>query len=161
MPKNTTAAQCWESGSCFHTVWILFATEHPNRTLSIDGNGMMISLMGQVAPRLMDLVMEAKGRPAEVKPKHLGDPAQRDNLYKARSNGVIDGDQDIYFRRQSLLLEVQKRPLSAAAVLGAVGWATWTMVSNSRRGSVPHMWIGVERSRAIADAAPEARRRTF
>ena len=29
MPKNTTAAQCWESGSSFHTVWVGFDTCNP------------------------------------------------------------------------------------------------------------------------------------
>lgn len=114
---------------------ILFAAEHPRRTLVIGGNGLMISLMGQVAPRLTDLVMEAIGRPAQIKPQDPGDPAKRDNLYEPRPDGVVDGSQDVYVRRQSLLLEAQKRPMATAAVLGAVGCLTWIALSSRRRPS--------------------------
>ncbi|MBM3606454.1 MAG: SDR family NAD(P)-dependent oxidoreductase [Alphaproteobacteria bacterium] len=112
---------------------ILFAAENPRRTLVVGGNGAMISLMGQVAPRLTDIIMEAVGRPAQVKPGEPADPAKRDNLYEPRSDGVIDGDQDVYVRRKSLLLEAQKRPVAAAALLGAAGWLAWAAVSSRRR----------------------------
>lgn len=112
---------------------ILFAAEHPRRTLMVGGNGLMISLMGQVAPRLTDLVMEAIGRPAQVKVQDPGDPAKRDNLYEPRPDGVVDGGQNVYVRRQSLLLEAQKRPGTAAALLSAAGWLAWAAISSSRR----------------------------
>lgn len=112
---------------------ILFAAEHPRRSLMVGGNGAMISLMGQVAPRLTDIIMEAIGRPAQVKSQDPGDPAKRDNLYEPRPDGVIDGGQDVYVRRQSLLLEAQKRPVVATAMLGVVGWMAWAAVSGSRR----------------------------
>ena len=117
---------------------ILFAAEHPRRTLMVGGNGLMISLMGQVAPRLTDLVMEAIGRPAQVKAQDPGDPAKRDNLYTPRRDGAVDGAQNVYVRRQSLFLEAQKRPVAAAALLGAVGWLAWTAVSNKERQASPH-----------------------
>jgi short-subunit dehydrogenase len=132
---------------------ILFAAEHPRRTLVVGGNGLMISLMGQVAPRLTDLVMEAIGRPAQIKPHDPGDPAKRDNLYEPRPDGVVDGSQDVYVRQQSLLLEAQKRPVAAAAVLGAVGYLTYAALANSRRRSALRGPESTPAAGAIADLA--------
>lgn len=113
---------------------ILFAAEHPRRTLMVGGNGLLISLMGQVAPRLTDLVMESIGRGAQIKPQDPGDPAKRDNLYVPRPEGTIDGGQGVYVRRQSFLLAAQKRPVAAAAILGTVGLMAWsTIFGNQRR----------------------------
>lgn len=139
---------------------ILFAAEHPRRTLMVGGNGLMISLMGQVAPRLTDLVMEAIGRPAQVKVQDPGDPAKRDNLYEPRPDGVVDGGQNVYVRRQSLLLEAQKRPVTAAALLSAAGWLAWAAVSSSRRQTASHRHGGMARGEGIADTDPEARHRS-
>ncbi len=140
---------------------ILFAAEHPRRTLVVGGNGLMISLMGQAAPRLTGLIMEAIGRPAQVKPHDPGDPAKRDNLYEPRPDGVVDGGQDIYVRRQSLLLEAQKRPVATAAVLGGIGWLTWAAPARGRRRSVPHGRRDTARLGAIVDRTPAARHRTI
>lgn len=108
---------------------ILFAAEHPRRTMIVGGNGLLVSLVGQVAPRLTDLVMESIGRRAQIKPQDGGDPAKRDNLYVPRPEGVIDGGQKVYVRRQSFLLEAQKQPVAAAAILGAVGLMAWSRIS--------------------------------
>jgi hypothetical protein len=121
----------------------------------------MISLVGQVAPRLTDLVMEAIGRPAQVKPQDPGDPAKRDNLYAHRPDAVIDGAQDVYVRQQSLLLEAQKRPVATVAVLGAVGCLAWAAMGYGRRRSGSLAREGMARDVAIAEFRPVARRRMF
>jgi short-subunit dehydrogenase len=144
---------------------ILFAAEHPRRTLVVGGNGLMISLMGQVAPRLTDLFMEAIGRSAQIKPQDPGDPAKRDNLYEPRPDSVVDGGQHVYARQQSLVLEAQKHPGATAAVLGAVGCLTWIALSGGRRRSAPHRPEGLARSSthpaqevAQDDLVPQLRR---
>jgi hypothetical protein len=139
---------------------ILYAAEHPRRTLMVGGNGLMISLMGQVAPRLTDLVMEAIGRPAQLKPQDPGDPSKRDNLYEPRPDSVIDGNQDVYVRQQSLLLEAQKRPLTTAALLSAVGWLAWAAVSSRRRHSASNRYEGMAQGRGVAHSASDAWHRT-
>jgi len=88
---------------------ILFACSHPRRHLYVGGGGAMVSAMGMVAPRLTDLAMEAVGRRSQLRPQDPGDPARRDNLHEPRSDGAIDGSQQVRVRRTSLLLEAQKR----------------------------------------------------
>jgi len=99
---------------------VLFACAHPRRQLYVGGGGLLSSIVGQVAPRLTDKVMEAFARRAQQSPSDPGDPARLDNLYKARADGTERGSQDVRARRTSLTLEAQKRP-GATAALALVG----------------------------------------
>jgi NAD(P)-dependent dehydrogenase (short-subunit alcohol dehydrogenase family) len=100
---------------------ILFACQHPRRQLYVGGGGYAISLLGRLAPRLTDLAMEATGIGAQQRPGDPGEAAARDNLYEPRSDGQIDGAQDVSVRRASYLLEAQKQPWLAPFLLGAAG----------------------------------------
>jgi hypothetical protein len=100
---------------------ILFACETPRRQLYIGGSGYLISLAGRLAPRATDLAMEAFGVAAQQKPGDSGDPAKRDNLYEARSDGEAHGAQDVFVRRTSLLLQAQTRPLALPFAAAAAG----------------------------------------
>jgi hypothetical protein len=101
---------------------ILFACEHPRRQLYVGGGGgYVISLMGKVAPRLTDKVMETIGVESQQKPGDSGDPARRDNLYEPRSDGATHGAQDVHVRKTSLLLEAQKQPLALPVMAGVAG----------------------------------------
>jgi NAD(P)-dependent dehydrogenase (short-subunit alcohol dehydrogenase family)/CBS domain-containing protein len=114
---------------------ILFACEHPRRQLYVGGGGYAITLAGRLAPRLTDLVMEAFGVGTQQDRGDPGDPAARDNLYQPRSDGRIEGTQDVAVRRTSLLLEAQKRPWLAPFLLGAAGGEI--LASIGRRRSSP------------------------
>lgn len=87
---------------------ILFACAHPRRHLYVGGAGALVSVAGTLAPRLTDLAMEAFGRRSQQRPDDPGRPGRRDNLHEPRSDGAIDGGQDMAVRRSSLLLEAQK-----------------------------------------------------
>ncbi|CAA9548841.1 MAG: hypothetical protein AVDCRST_MAG23-2796 [uncultured Sphingosinicella sp.] len=100
---------------------ILFACENPRRQLYVGGGGYAISLLGKVAPRLSDLLMEAVGIDSQQKPGDPGDPAKRDNLYEPKSDGRVEGDQDVHVRRTSFLLEAQKQPLMLPFLAAAAG----------------------------------------
>ena len=112
---------------------ILFACENPRRQLYIGGGGYMVSLAGQLAPRLTDRLMEGFGVVAQQKAEDPGDPAKRDNLYEPRSDGAIDGGQRAHVRRTSLLLEAQKRPLLAPLLIGFAGVEALAALSRRRR----------------------------
>ncbi|HEX8534963.1 MAG TPA: SDR family oxidoreductase [Allosphingosinicella sp.] len=99
---------------------ILFACEHPRRQIYVGGAGYLISLMGRLAPRATDRVMEKIGVESQQKPGDPGEPTSRDNLYEPRSDGRVHGRQDVHVRKTSLLLEAQKGP--AHLLLGAASW---------------------------------------
>ena len=104
---------------------ILFACEHPRRQIYVGGAGYLISLMGRLAPRSTDKIMEKIGVESQQKPGDGGEPASRDNLYEARSDGRVRGSQDVHVRTSSLLLEAQKGP--AHLLLGAASWGARTL----------------------------------
>jgi NAD(P)-dependent dehydrogenase (short-subunit alcohol dehydrogenase family) len=109
---------------------ILFACETPRRVLYIGSGGLASSLIGQLAPRLTDRVMEAVGERIQQSPGHAGDPAKRDNLYEPRTDGTETSGQQVWMRQSSFAVAAQKVPArawlvaiasaGAAAVIGRV-----------------------------------------
>lgn len=99
---------------------ILFAAEHPRRHLYVGGQGYLISLAGRFAPRVTDLIMERFGKTLQVAPQKPGNPELRDNLYNPQEDGELEGHQDFYVRRHSTLLQAQKHPVLASALVSAL-----------------------------------------
>lgn len=87
---------------------ILFACETPRRVMYLGMGGILPALIGQVAPRTTDMVLEAIGTRIQQKPDDPGDPARRDNLYASRADGRVHGSQHSFMRRTSLAVEAQK-----------------------------------------------------
>lgn len=102
---------------------VLFACATPRRELYVGGAGLLSSLIGQVAPRLTDVVMEAIGTRMQQRPGDAGDPAARDNLDFPREDGHEHGSQDVAARKTSLLLGLQKLPMGVPLVVAGTGLA--------------------------------------
>jgi NAD(P)-dependent dehydrogenase (short-subunit alcohol dehydrogenase family) len=100
---------------------ILFACEHPRRQIYVGGTGWLISFLGRVAPRLTDLAMEQYGVEAQQKPGDAGDATKRDNLHHPKADGDMRGDQEVFVRRTSLLLQAQTQPLMLPFAAAAAG----------------------------------------
>ena len=90
---------------------ILHACSHPKRTMYIGAGGIASAAIGQLAPRLTDKVMEVVGARMQQSPARPGDPAMRDNLYDPQRDGRVTGTQNLWMRRHSLLVALQKLPL--------------------------------------------------
>ncbi len=102
---------------------ILFAAEHPRRTLSVGGTGVLATVLAVHFPRATDLMLEKFGEAVQTFDKPA--PADRDdNLYEARAS-AIESEQDTYVRRQSLWLEAQLHP---AVAVGAAGLAVASLI---------------------------------
>ncbi len=114
---------------------VLFAAEHPRRTLYVGGVGYLQSLLGRLFPALTDRIMAAFMVRAQQAPDDRTDPARRDNLYEPRPEGQIEGSQDAYVRRHSLFLEAQKHPVAAAAALGSIALVAFSLFSPAAKAA--------------------------
>jgi len=113
---------------------IVFACGTPKRTLYIGAGGLGSSLMGQVAPRTTDRVMELVGRRVQQSPTAPDDPAKRDNLYEPRQDGDVCTGQDVVMRHGSFVLQAQKVPTVSWLCLAFAGGmlATTRMLKRRR-----------------------------
>jgi len=113
---------------------ILFACAHPRRTLYSGGGGLLSSMLGQMAPRLTDVIMEMTGTTVQQKPDDAGDATRRDNLHHPRTD-ARRSSQKVHARRSSIALQIQKAPspLLALAVLGGGATAVHSPWSSRRR----------------------------
>ena len=111
---------------------ILFACTHRKRSIYVGGGGVAASLVGQLAPRITDLVMEAIGTRMQQEPGDAGDPAMRDNLYRPKADGEVSGTQNNWVRRSSVAVALQKP--SRGMWLGAAAAIAATTFLAARRG---------------------------
>jgi len=113
---------------------ILFACANPRRTLYAGGGGLLSSMLGQVAPRLTDVIMEMTGTTLQQKPDDPGDATRQDNLHRPRTD-ALRGSQRVHARRSSIALQIQKAPspMLVLAVVGAGATAVHRLWSSRRR----------------------------
>lgn len=125
---------------------ILFAAEHPKRTLVVGLGGYMVSLIGSHFPRLTDYAMEKTGYATQTTDRPGPRERQRrDNLYRPREDAErssLPGGA----RRTSLYLEAQMHPVAAFTLLAAVGLALGYAVAGPRRSrdarEASRRWLG-------------------
>lgn len=115
---------------------VLFAAEHPKRTLYVGGFGYFESLLGRMFPALTDRIMAAIMVRAQQARENPTDPARRDNLYEPRPDGHVEGSQRAHVRRQSLFLQAQKHPVAAAAAVGGMGLLALAILSPRVRARI-------------------------
>lgn len=97
---------------------ICHACAHPKRDITVGGQGLVLTKGGNIAPRLMDKVMETFFGESGQTDETPARPGMRDNLFEPRRDGRIDGNKDHYVRRTSLALEAQLHPWRTAAIAG-------------------------------------------
>lgn len=102
---------------------ICFAAAHPKRDLTVGGQGLLLEAMSGAMPWMMDRVIErffnTEAQTIDTPPE----PGAADNLFEPREDGRERSNQPIYVRKQSLALEAQMRPWTAAALVGGLGAA--------------------------------------
>jgi len=113
---------------------ICFAAENQKRELTVGGQGLLVSKLGNAMPRTIDRFMEAVFEPLQKtdKPPRLG---TNDNLFEPRADGEVHGQAGGYVRKTSLALEAQMRPWAAAALVGSAAAALTALVVGTRRAT--------------------------
>jgi short-subunit dehydrogenase len=116
---------------------VLFAAEHPRRSMRVGSAGQLIGIGHAIAPQLSEWLLTHLGRRLQVTSgQDAGDPEMRDNLQAYRKDGEIDGNQQLFTRKRSYLLMAQMHP-GAALVLGAAatlfGGSIWSKVRARRK----------------------------
>ncbi|HEX8329113.1 MAG TPA: SDR family oxidoreductase [Hymenobacter sp.] len=108
-----------------HTVAeaILFAAAHPKRDMYVGGQAKVLKMLGDVAPRFMDKLMEVITDPGQVDPARLSVNPQTSALYKAGYGLKENGSHQGWFRSGSIYVKMQKHPVLAAAVVAGLGLA--------------------------------------
>ena len=95
---------------------ICFAAEHPRRSLTVGGAGLLLTAAAPMQPRLSDLFLEemldAEGQTGDEPPAS----AAHDNLFQPREDGRTNSNQRRKPRKHSLYLEAQMHPGKAAAI---------------------------------------------
>jgi NAD(P)-dependent dehydrogenase (short-subunit alcohol dehydrogenase family) len=106
---------------------ILNAAEYPVREAVIGGAARTLSTLGQIAPRLIDLIAAKLMVPAQIGTK---EPTMTDNLHEGRSEARTTGDHQGSVIRPSLYSKAARHPAIALTAAGAtaagVGLFLWS-----------------------------------
>jgi len=111
---------------------VIFAAQHRPRTLRVGSAGQFISLGRAFAPAISELLIKSFGKALQVS-DDPGKPEWRDTLFEPRPAGSIDGTQDVFVRKTSYLLQVQKYPVAAALMGVAALTAGLAAIGQIRR----------------------------
>jgi len=108
---------------------ILYCAEHPVRDVFVGAGGKMMSVLGTLAPRLTDWVMESTMLAAQQSEEPETD--RQDNGLDRSVSGLKErGRQVRHVFESSLYTQASLHPIVAGAVLAAAGW---TLATLSRR----------------------------
>ena len=119
---------------------ILFAAEHPKRTLVVGLGGYMISLMGTHFPRLTDYAMEMTGYASQTTDRPGARERQRrDNLYRPREDGRRSSLPVSERRTTSLFLEAQMHSVATFALFAGFGLALAYALAGSGPARAPRV----------------------
>lgn len=100
---------------------ILWSSAHPKRDMYVGAQAKFGALLGRLAPRLMDRIMEWIMYPSQQSRGRVSSGSQTRALFEPGYGGKERGTHEpAWLRKRSLYVKATKRPvLTAAAVVGA------------------------------------------
>lgn len=107
---------------------VLHAAQHPLRDLIVGGGGRLLTLVGALAPRLTDKLMESRA----TRLQHSGEPASdrdRSSLYSHGEDGAVHSDYPSPVFQRSTYTAAVKRPVVTAVLVTAVGLLLWAALT--------------------------------
>ena len=112
---------------------VLYCASHPKRNVTVGGGGGMNAVLGVVAPRFTDRMMEGtlfQGQQRD-EPRR---PNRRDSLYQPPlENGRMRGSYDGHVARTSAYTRASLNPARTALALAAVGALSAVVAAGVRR----------------------------
>ena len=102
---------------------ILFAAAHPKRDMYVGLQAKVLKMVGDVAPRFLDKLMEVVTIPGQVDSNRPSRNAETGALYKAGYGLHEHGSHQGWFRSGSIYVKMQKHPLLATAAVAGLGLA--------------------------------------
>lgn len=112
---------------------ILYCASHPKRNVTVGGGGGMNAVLGVVAPRFTDRMMEGSLFQAQQRDEPRR-PNRRDSLYQPPlENGRVRGSYDGHVARTSAYTKATLNPARAALALAAVGALSAVVAAGVRR----------------------------
>ncbi|HST62718.1 MAG TPA: SDR family oxidoreductase, partial [Longimicrobium sp.] len=112
---------------------ILYCASHPKRNVTVGGGGGMNAVLGMVAPRFTDRMMEGTMFQAQQRdePRRAN---RRDSLYQPPlENGRMRGSYDGHVARTSAYTKATLNPARTALALAAVGALSAVVAAGVRR----------------------------
>ncbi len=112
---------------------ILYCASHPKRNVTVGGGGGMNAVLGVVAPRFTDRMMEGTMFQAQQRDEPRR-PNRRDSLYQPPlENGRMRGSYDGHVARTSAYTRATLNPARTALALAAVGALSAVVAAGVRR----------------------------
>lgn len=119
---------------------ILFCAEHPRRDMFIGSGGKIISLLGQIAPRLSDLVMEKSMFKLQQASRQGGDGHAHRALHQASGEGEVRGRSEWPVRKSSLYTKASMHPGATLAAAVSTGLIIGSLVRGRREQQSVAEW---------------------
>jgi short-subunit dehydrogenase len=107
---------------------ILFAAAHPKRDMFVGFQAKVLTVLGDLAPRFMDWLMEVLTIPGQVDPKRPSRNPETSALYKAEYGLHERGSHEGWFRSRSYYVKAQKHPVLAVAAVAGLGLAARALI---------------------------------
>jgi len=102
--------------------------------ITVGGEGVLMTTLGQLFPRLSERIMELGFAEPAQSTDTPPEPGTEDNLFVAREDGRERSNQPVFTRKTSLALEAQMHPLATLALAGAGVAAAFALSRPSKAG---------------------------
>jgi NAD(P)-dependent dehydrogenase (short-subunit alcohol dehydrogenase family) len=113
---------------------ILWCAQHPKRDMYVDSQAKLAALIGNIAPRLVDRVMEVLMYTSQVSHSRQDYAPPSHALFEPGRGGQERGNHEPHLlRRHSYYVKATKRPVATAAALGAALGAAGLVLGSALR----------------------------
>ncbi|MBW4623278.1 MAG: SDR family oxidoreductase [Cyanosarcina radialis HA8281-LM2] len=108
---------------------ILFAAEHPKRDMYVGFQAKVLAVVGGIAPRLSDKIIEFWAFPSQQSDRPARD-SDESGLYHPGYGLHERGTHQGWIRSRSWYVKAEKHPVTAAIAVGSLGAIVWWLMAS-------------------------------